>query len=156
MRCLVGLTIICAVTSAALADAAQPLEPLDLAGVTAVAISGEASSIDITTAPDAPYQATLKRHRSGWFGWWRSGWAFDDCNASSRQWIEGTLLRIDVGLSPWFGGADCSTEINLNVRKQAAVAIDQPATQAKLSGDFSALTIAAKAADVAFSGHAEW
>jgi hypothetical protein len=129
--------------------------PLDLSGITAVAISGEASSVTIRTASDEAYQATVKRHRSGWFAKWNSGWAYDDCSASSRMWIEGALLRIDVGIRTWFGVSDCSYDINLNVRKQTAVAINQQALQADLSGEFSAVTIAAKAADITVSGRAD-
>jgi len=129
--------------------------PLDISGITAVTISGEASSVDITTAPDAPYRATIKRHRSGWFAQWYSGWAYDDCSASSRMWIEGSLLRIDVGIWTWFGVSDCRYDINLNVKKQTAVTIDQQALRAGLTGDFSAVTIAAKAGDIIVSGHAD-
>lgn len=129
--------------------------PLDISGVTAVAISGDASSVSITTAPDEPYRARLAGHRSGWFARWISGWAYDDCSAASRMSIEGTLLRIDVGQSTGFGTADCRYDINLNVRKQTAAAIDQQAMRANLSGDFSTLTVTAKAADISFSGHAE-
>lgn len=129
--------------------------PLDISEITAVAISGDASDVKITTAPDKPYQATVKRHRSGWFAAWTSGWAYDDCSVSSRMWLEGTLLRIDVGTGRWFGVSDCSYDINLNVRKQTTIAIHQQALRADLSGDFSALTIAAKAGDIAISGHAD-
>jgi hypothetical protein len=128
---------------------------LDISGITAVAIGGEASSVMITTAPDAPYRGTVRRHRSGWLWEWSSGWAFDDCSGSSHMWIEGTLLRIDVGISRWFGRSDCSYDINLNIKKQTAVAIDQQALQASLSGDFSTLTIAAKAGDIGISGRAD-
>lgn len=128
--------------------------PLDTSGVTAVAISGEASSVVITTAADAPYRATIQRHRTGWFGSWSSAWVFDDCTASSRMWIDGTLLHIDVGPPRWFAISDCRYDINLNLRQQAAVAIRHQALKADLSGEFSAVTIDAKAADVSVSGHA--
>lgn len=128
--------------------------PLDISAITAVAISGEASSVDITTAPDQPYQASLTRHRKGWFARWNSIWSYDDCSDSSRMRIEGSLLRIDAGLSTWFGMSDCRYEIRLNVRKDIAVAIHQQALSARLSGEFSAVTIDAKAADIAISGHA--
>ncbi len=128
--------------------------PLDISAITAVAISGEASSVDITTAPDQPYQASLTRHREGWFARWNSIWSYDDCSDSSRMRIEGSLLRIDAGLSAWFGMSDCRYEIRLNVRKDIAVAIHQQALSTRLSGEFSAVTIDAKAADIAISGHA--
>jgi hypothetical protein len=129
--------------------------PLDISGITAVAISGDASSVAITTAPEQAHQATVKRHRSGWFAQWNSGWVYDDCSASSRMTIEGSLLRIDVGMRTWFGMSDCSDDINLNVKQNTTVAIDQQALKADLSGDFSALTITAKAGDIALSGHAD-
>lgn len=137
--------------------AAAPLDtaPLDISAITAVAISGDASAVKITTAPDGPYKATVKRHRSGWLAEWTSGWAFDDCGASSRLWIEGTLLRIDVGTAAWFGVSNCRYDINLNVRKETGIAIHQQALQADLAGDFSTVTIAAKAADIDISGHAD-
>lgn len=137
-------------------QAAETLDaPLDISGVTTVAIRGDASSVTITTAPEAAYQATVRRHRSGWFAYWNSGWTYDDCNASGRMRIEGSLLHIDVGMKTWLNPSDCSYDINLNVKKDTAVAIDQRALQANLSGKFSALTIAAKAADIVFSGQAD-
>ncbi|WFS00974.1 hypothetical protein [Rhizobium tumorigenes] len=150
------LTGIALFVAATISNATQPLGlPLDISGITAVAIGGEASSLDITTAPDRPYLATLIRRRSGWFARWNSIWSYDDCSSSSRMWIEGTLLHIDVGLPTWFGVSDCSYDINLNVKKDAAVAIHQQALSARLTGQFSAVTIESKAADVVLSGYAE-
>ncbi|WFR95484.1 hypothetical protein [Rhizobium tumorigenes] len=150
------LTGIALFVAATISNATQPPSlPLDISGITAVAIGGEASSLDITTAPDRPYLATLIRRRSGWFARWNSIWSYDDCSSSSRMWIEGTLLHIDVGSSTWFGVSDCSYDINLNVKKDAAIAIHQQALSARLTGQFSAVTIESKAADVALSGHAE-
>ncbi len=150
---LTGIALFAAST---VVNATQPQGlPLDISVITAVAIGGEASSIDITTAPNRPYLATLIRRRSGWFARWNSIWSYDDCSSSSRMWIEGTLLHIDVGSSSWFGVSDCSYDINLNVKKDAAVAIHEQALSARLTGQFSAVTIESKAADVALSGHAE-
>jgi hypothetical protein len=156
MRQLFFGLILLATAGATAGSATQGSDaPLDISGITAVAISGDASSVKITTAPDGPYQATVKRHRSGWFAEWTSGWVFDDCGASSRMWIEGTLLRINVGIGAWFGVSNCKYDINLNVRKQTGIAIHQQALQADLSGDFSSVTIAAKAADIDIAGHAD-
>ena len=128
--------------------------PLDISAITAVAINGEASSVDITTAPEKPYRASLARHRSGWFARWNSVWSYDDCSDSSRMRIDGSLLRIDVGMSSWFGMSDCRYDIRLNVPRDTAVAIHQQALSARLGGEFSAVTIDAKAADISMVGHA--
>lgn len=47
--------------------AATPPTALDTAAVTAVAITGEASSIALSARADAPYRATVDGRRKGWF-----------------------------------------------------------------------------------------
>ena len=54
----------------------------------------------------------------------------------------------------WFGLSDCVNEIRINLPKEGTVAIKQDALQARLSGDYAAITLAARAADVALDGHA--
>ncbi|PZM07611.1 hypothetical protein [Rhizobium tubonense] len=128
---------------------------LDLSSATAIAITGEASTIDLTTLEDAPYVAAIDSRRSGWFSFWNSIWSYDDCRSSSRMRLDGSTLRVDVSPSPWFGASDCVVAIRANIKKESAVSIEQKALKATLSGNFSSVDIESEAADIGFVGHAK-
>ncbi|PSJ55958.1 hypothetical protein C7I85_25965 [Mesorhizobium soli] len=68
--------------------------------------------------------------------------------------VDKGTLYIDVAPSPWMDLSDCTVEISANVPNGNSVSIVQMATLAKLNGDFSSVTIASNAGDVALDGHA--
>ncbi|WP_421915832.1 hypothetical protein [Mesorhizobium sp.] len=127
---------------------------LDLAGVSAVVISGEASSVSLTTSASAPYRATIGSRRDGWFARWYSSWFANECSLASDMKLEGSTLRIDVAPSSWLDPSDCRVEINANIQPESSVSIDQAALQANMAGNFSTIAITSKAADVSLNGHA--
>jgi hypothetical protein len=88
---------------------------LDLSSATAVLITGEASTIDLTTL-DAPYVAAIDTRRSGWFSLWNSIWSDSDCHSSSRMRLDGATLRVEVSPSSWFGASDCVVAIHANIK----------------------------------------
>ena len=142
--------------SAALASPASgdAGKTLDLAGVSAVIISGEASSVRLTTSASGPYQATIGSRREGWFARWYSSWFASDCSLASDMKLEASTLRIDVAPSSWLDPSDCRVEINANIQPESSVSIDQAALQASMAGSFSTIAISSKAADVSLDGHA--
>ena len=140
-----------ALASPASGDAGKTL---DLAGVNAVVISGEASSVRLTTSASAPYQATIGSRREGWFARWYSSWFANDCSLASDMKLEASTLRIDVAPSSWLDPSDCRVEINANIQPESSVSIDQAALQASMAGSFSTIAISSKAADVSLDGHA--
>lgn len=127
---------------------------LDLAGVNAVVISGEASSVRLTTSASAPYQATIGSRREGWFARWYSSWFANDCSLANDMKLEASTLRIDVAPSSWLDPSDCRVEISANIQPESSVSIDQAALQASMVGSFSTIAINSKAADVSLDGHA--
>ena len=142
--------------SAALASPASgdAGKTLDLAGVSAVIISGEASSVRLSTSASEPYQATIGGRREGWFARWYSSWFANDCSLASDMKLEASTLRIDVAPSSWLDPSDCRVEINANIQPESSVSIDQAALQASMAGSFSTIAISSKAADVSLDGHA--
>ena len=140
-----------ALASPASGDAGKTL---DLAGVSAVVISGEASSVRLSTSASGPYQATIGGRREGWFARWYSSWFANDCSLASDMKLEASTLRIDVAPSSWLDPSDCRVEINANIQPESSVSIDQAALQANMAGNFSAIAITSKAADVSLDGHA--
>lgn len=140
-----------ALASPTTGDAAKML---DLAGVTAVVITGEASSVKLTTSAAAPYQAMISSRREGWFASWYSSWFANDCRTASDMKREASTLRIDVAPSSWLDPSDCRVEINANIQPESSVSIDQAALQANMAGNFSTIAITSKAADVSLNGHA--
>ena len=140
-----------ALASPATGDAAKTL---DLAGVTAIVITGEASSVKLTTSGAKPYQATIDGRREGWFAGWYSSWFANDCRTASDMKREDSTLRIDVAPSSWLDPSDCRVEINANIQPESSVSIDQAALQANMTGNFSTIAITGKAADVSLDGHA--
>ncbi|UVK40012.1 hypothetical protein LHFGNBLO_001436 [Mesorhizobium sp. AR10] len=127
---------------------------LDLAGVTAVVITGEASSVRLTTSTTAPYHALIKSRREGWFASWYSSWFANDCLSASDMKREASTLHIDVAPSSWLDPSDCVVEITANIQPESSVSIDQAALRANMTGNFSAIAINGKAADVSLDGHA--
>lgn len=140
-----------ALTSPASGDAGKTL---DLAGVNAVVISGEASSVRLTTSASGPYEATIGSRREGWFARWYSSWFANDCSLASDMKLEASTLRIDVAPSSWLDPSDCRVEISANIQPESSVSIDQAALQANMAGSFSTIAISSKAADVSLDGHA--
>ena len=132
----------------------QPTQSLDVSSVTAIRIMGEASAIHMTTAKSGPLVATLGGKRTGWFANWYSSWFYNDCRMSSRMFIEGTTLTVEARPSSWLEPSDCRVELKANVAKGISVAIEQAASQVRLVGDFSALSLDTKAADFTLDGHA--
>ncbi|WP_157961416.1 hypothetical protein [Microvirga flavescens] len=141
------------IASSTPAKAGTIRQPIDLSNVSAVAITGNASSIRLTT-DEGPYQATLAGRHSGWFARWSSSWFPNECRTSSRMWVDGSTLFVEADSSQWLDTSDCVVEIKANVRKETAVSIEQAASQARLSGDFSSIALDNKAADISFDGHA--
>ena len=140
-----------ALASPASGDAGKTL---DLAGVNAVVISGEASSVRLTTSASAPYQATIGSRREGWFSRWYSSWFANDCSLARDKKLEASTLSTDVAPSSWIAPSDCRVEINANIQPESSVSIDQAALQASMAGSFSTIAINSKAADVSLDGHA--
>lgn len=154
MIILLVMPVLLAATVSAQPDKVSTTAIPDLSGVRAVAISGDASSINITTRSDQPYGASLSGRRKGWFSSWYSSWYFADCRDNSNMRVEGPILHIDIAASSWLDPSDCAVEINANVPAGAALRIDQSAFTARLTGHFSELVIAGKAADITLDGHA--
>ncbi|MBW9053882.1 hypothetical protein [Rhizobium mesosinicum] len=154
MIILLVLPVLLAASAAALPDKVTTTAIPDLSDVRAVAISGEASSINITTRSDQPYGASLGGRRKGWFSSWYSSWYFADCRDNSDMRVDGTVLHVDIAASSWLDPSDCVIELNANVPAGAALRVDQSAFTARLIGHFSELGIAGKAADVTLDGHA--
>lgn len=127
---------------------------LDLTGVSAVVISGDASSVRLTASASAPYQATIGSRREGWYARWYSNWFANDCSLASDMTLEASTLRIDVAPSSWLDPSDCRVEISANIQPESSVSIDQVALQANMAGNFSTIAITSKAADVSLDGHA--
>ncbi|OCJ13951.1 hypothetical protein A6U87_26960 [Rhizobium sp. AC44/96] len=137
----------------AFADGWKTGEVLDVSAIRSVVISGDASSIKISTKPEEPYRAETRGRRDGWFSRWYSSWFFNGCQDQSRMQIEGTKLRIAVASSKWFDLSDCSPEVLANIPPGGAVRVDQQAVMARFDGDFASLGLAAKAADITLQGH---
>jgi hypothetical protein len=154
MSILLVMPVLLAASASVLPDKISTTAVPDLSGVRAVAIAGDASSINITTRSDQPYGASLGGRRRGWFASWYSSWYFADCLDNSDMRVDGTVLHIDIAASSWLDPSDCVIELNANVPAGTAVRIDQAAFTARLNGRFSDLAIAGKAVDVTFDGHA--
>ncbi|TCU15732.1 hypothetical protein [Rhizobium sullae] len=136
------------------ADVRPVGETFDISSIRTIVITGDASSIKITTKSDEPYRTGTSGRRSGWFSSWYSNWFFNICKDESRVELEGATLTIDVMMSAWSDIADCSPEVSANIPPGSAVRIEQQAFMAKLSGDFASLGTSGKAADITLDGHA--
>lgn len=155
MKTLLTALILLAPSLSAIADDTdQPTQRLDLSNVTAIRITGEASSISLTTTESEPYQATLGGTRSGWFAKWYSSWFYTDCRTSSRMHIENTTLYVEASPTSWLEPSDCKVEFKASVRKETSVTIEQAASKVDLTGDYSAISLDNKAADFTLNGYA--
>ncbi|PLP59168.1 hypothetical protein CYK37_11865 [Mesorhizobium loti] len=125
-----------------------PEQNLDVSGVTAVSITGDASSIHFTTLASTAYRASIVSRRSGWFSF------FSECRNGGELRVDNGTLYIDVAPSSWMDSSECTVEINANLPSGNSISINQSALLAKLDGDFSSITIASKAGDLSFEGHA--
>lgn len=116
-----------------------------------VKISGDASLIRLTTQEDEKWQSIMTAKPSGWL----SGWFYNDCNAKGDMVVTGQTLLITSRNSDWYDLSECSTNLQINLPRNASVMIDQPAFKADLQGQFSGLDIDTRAADIALSGSAQ-
>ena len=116
-----------------------------------VKISGDASLIRLTTQDDEKRQSIMTAKSSGWL----SGWFYNDCKAKGDMVVTGQTLLITAKNSDWYDLSECSTSLQINLPRNANIMIDQPAFKADLQGQFSALNIETRAADIALSGSAQ-
>lgn len=116
-----------------------------------VTISGDASLIHLTTQDDQTMQAIMSAKPSGWL----SGWMYNECKASGDMVVTGQTLLIKARNNDWYALSECSTSLQINLPRNASVTIDQPAFKADLQGQFSALNIETRAADISLSGSAQ-
>lgn len=132
--------------------------PVDLTGVTRLAVTGAASDISISTRGDGAREAVLSGTRHGWGAIWRSGWFAGDCTGQARMTRDGDTLTVDMGERGGFFGwndwDDCTLSLNAQLAPEAMVSIHQNASRIRLSGDFSVIDVDSDAGDFAFSGHA--
>ncbi len=119
--------------------------------VNLVKISGDASLIRLTAQDDQTMQAIMSAKPSGWL----SGWFYNDCKAKGDMVVTGQTLQIKARNSGWYDLSECSTDLQINLPRNASVTIDQPAFKADLHGQFSGLDIDTRAADIALSGSAQ-
>ncbi|MCF7645736.1 hypothetical protein KQ944_06130 [Bacillus subtilis] len=116
-----------------------------------VTISGDASLIRLTTQDDQSMQAVMSAKPSGWL----SGWFYNECKTSGDMVVTGQTLLIKARNNDWYDLSECSTDLQINLPRNASVTIDQPAFKADLQGQFSTLNIETRAADIALSGSAQ-
>lgn len=134
--------------------AAQPSR-LDISRVQRVEVTGAAAALMLTAQPGGPTEARLDAHRSGWFSRWYSSWFYTDCRTSSRMWVEGAVLHVDVATSSFLESSDCTVELTAHLPPGVSVDIALQAVQARLDGRFAALAINTRAGDVELSGAVE-
>lgn len=127
--------------------------PLDLSAVSKIRVEGEAGRLFISAAADGPYEARLEGERRGWGAVWRSGWFPVSCPEGGMR-IDGDTLVVDLGSTHFYSWSDCTMTLTARLKPEAAVAIDQRASQTDLRGDFSAVDVRSDAGDVRFRGHA--
>jgi len=153
---LAPLFILVIAAASSLANPAAAITPptLDTTTITAVAITGEASSIALSARDDTPYRATVDGRRRGWFAGWYSGWFFGDCSSTTSMRLDGATLRIDVAGGTWLDTSDCTVAIEANVPAGAVVSVDQPAFMANLNGLFGGISLTGNAIDAAIDGAA--
>ena len=134
--------------------AALAAQHLDLSKVTAISITGEASSIVLTNQDSAPYEANLSGKRNGWFSDWYSSWFSAECESYGKMRVENATLYVDSGAAALLDPSDCAVTLNANVPAETSVTIEQKASQVKMSGNYSSVSVQSKAADFSFQGHA--
>ena len=133
---------------------AEPSKPLDMANIKTVAITGEASRVELTTTDTQPYAASISGNQSGWFSNWYSSWFSNACETDTTTEVKDQTLLIHVAESPLISLSDCEVRINVNLPKNSDINIQQQALYAKLSGDYRGITISSNAADFSLDGYA--
>lgn len=127
---------------------------MDLAGVRAVKITGDASSIRVTTDDAQPLRAILGARRQGSLFNWTSGWFGNDCPVESRMRLDSGTLLVEAADSSWFGFSDCAPVITLNLAGGASLEVEQHAAEIRATGQFSDFRFTGHAGDVRLDGHA--
>lgn len=133
---------------------AEPMR-LDLAGIKAVAITGDAAAVTLTARPGGVPEARLAARRSGWFSRWYSSWFYNDCRTKSRMWREGAVLHVEVAQPGLMESSDCEVELTASLPPGVKVDIALAAVQARLDGRFSTLDVETRAGNIAFDGALE-
>ncbi|MDM9625863.1 hypothetical protein QTL95_08145 [Rhizobium sp. S152] len=154
MMIIITIPLLLMTLVASYADGWRVGETIDVSAIRSVVVTGDASSVRISTNADEPYQAETRGRRDGWFSRWYSSWFFSGCEDQSQMRIDGTTLSIAVASTRWFDLSDCSPEVRANIPAGGSVEIEQQAVMARFDGDFSRLGLSSKAADVTLSGHA--
>lgn len=149
MKAALAVLLLALATLPATADQQR----LDLTGVAAISVTGDASSIKLTTA-DGPLEATLGARPSGWFTRW-SGWFTGGCGTAGEMRVDNGTLHVEIDAASWLESSDCVVELRANLPKASAVAIEQAAAEISLAGDFSTVALDSKAADFTLYGHAD-
>jgi hypothetical protein len=149
---LSGAALIIAAYAASSGAAEAPT--LDLAGVTGVKITGDASSIKVTTDSARPFRAELGAMRQGALFHWTSGWFGNDCTVDSRMHADNGMLLVEAADSSWFGFADCAPVIVLNLADGASLAVNQHAAEIRARGQFSEFRFEGHAGDITLDGYA--
>lgn len=127
--------------------------PLDLSAVSKIRVEGEAGRLFISASAEGPHEARLEGERRGFGALWRSGWFPVSCPEGGMH-IDGDTLVVDLGGTRFYRWSDCTMTLTARLRPQAAVAIDQQASQTDLQGDFSTVDIRSDAGDINLRGHA--
>lgn len=148
---LIALAVLLALPGLA---AAQPSR-LDVSRVQRIEITGDAAALVLTAQAGGPMEARLMARRSGWFSRWYSSWFYNDCRTSSRMWVEGAVLHVDVETPSFLEASDCTVELTAQLPPGVSVDIALQAVQARLDGRFGALAIDTRAGNVEFAGAVE-
>lgn len=128
---------------------------LELSGVKAVKINGDASTIRVTTDSARPLRAELGAIRQGALFSWSSGWFGNDCTVNSRMHVDNGVLSVEAADSSWFGFGDCAPTITLNVASGTALSVAQHAADIRADGQFSDFRFDGHAGEVRLDGHAQ-
>lgn len=136
------------------ADGWRMGETIDVSAIRSIVITGDASSIRISTNTDNPYRAETRGRREGWFSRWYSSWFFSGCEDQSRMTVNGPTLSIAVASGQWFNLSDCSSEVVANIPPGGSIQVNQQAVMARFEGEFEKLRLSSNAADVTLQGHA--
>ena len=122
---------------------------LDISHITAVRITGVASHIALSTTT-GNYQASIGTRHTGWFSWWYSSWFFNDCSTTSRMWLNGTTLRIQV--TPQSPSSNCTVEIQARLPAGIGVSITQSAADVQMHGNYASIRVRGEAANFSLHG----
>ena len=144
------LLAVCAAAALLGPGSAAAQHDLDVSRVTAVRVTGAASHIDLSASATGTYRASLGARHLGWLSWWYSSWFFNACSTTSRMWLRGTTLHIDVTPQPF--SSDCTVVIRAHLPANVGVSITQAAVDAHLHGDFSSIRLDGAAANFTFAG----